>query len=102
MSTGLGALSTAHVLALIAAQTAGGVTGAVMANLMFDLGAVSMSPPPSSRGLWLGEVVATLGLVVVVFGVVRSGRAQTVAFAVGGCITAAYWFPTRRASSTRP
>jgi glycerol uptake facilitator-like aquaporin len=36
--------------------------------------------------------VATLGLVVVIFGVVRSGRASLVAFAVGGYITAAYWF----------
>ena len=43
-------------------------------------------------GLWLGEVVATLGLVLVIFGSLRSGRADTVAFAVGGYIAAAYWF----------
>ena len=43
-------------------------------------------------GLWLGEAVATFGLVVVIFGVVRSGRAGHVAYAVGGYITAAYWF----------
>ena len=89
----LGALSTAHAAALVAAQTAGGIGGAIVANLMFDLDAVSISSHErSSGGLWLGEVVATLGLVVVIFGVVRSGRGHTVAFAVGGYITAAYWF----------
>ena len=89
----LGALSTAHAAALIAAQTAGGIGGAIVANLMFGLDAVSISSHQrSSGGLWLGEVVATLGLVVVIFGVVRSGRSHTVAFAVGGYITAAYWF----------
>ena len=40
----------------------------------------------------LGEFVATFGLLVVILGVVRAGRAQTAAFAVGGYITAAYWF----------
>jgi glycerol uptake facilitator-like aquaporin len=89
----LGALSTAHALALIAAQTAGGIAGAVVANLMFDLDAVTISTHArSSGGLWLGEVVATLGLVVIIFGVVRSGRGHAVAFAVGGYISAAYWF----------
>jgi glycerol uptake facilitator-like aquaporin len=43
-------------------------------------------------GHLLGEVVATLGLVIVVFGALRSPRIETVAFAVGGYITAAYWF----------
>jgi glycerol uptake facilitator-like aquaporin len=42
--------------------------------------------------MWLGEVVATFGLVVVVFGVLRSGRRAHVAYAVGGYIAAAYWF----------
>ena len=37
-------------------------------------------------------MVATLGLVLVIFGVVRSGRGPDVAFAVGGYITTAYWF----------
>jgi glycerol uptake facilitator-like aquaporin len=67
--------------------------GVVVANLMFDLPAVAVSGHACAGvGLWLGEVVATLGLVVVVFGVVRSGRGPLVAFAVGGYITAAYWF----------
>jgi glycerol uptake facilitator-like aquaporin len=78
---------------LVTAQVLGGGVGAVVANLMFDLPAVTVSGHArTGAGLWLGEVVATLGLVVVIFGVVRSGRAPMVAFAVGGYITAAYWF----------
>jgi arsenate reductase len=42
--------------------------------------------------LWLGEFVATFGLLLVIFGVVRSGRSVLAPFAVGGYITAAYWF----------
>jgi glycerol uptake facilitator-like aquaporin len=78
---------------LIGAQLVGGIVGAVVANLMFDLPAVEVSAHARTGvGLWLGEVVATLGLVVLIFGVVRSGRGSLVAFAVGGYITAAYWF----------
>jgi glycerol uptake facilitator-like aquaporin len=89
----LGALTTAAAAVLIGAQVVGGVLGAVVANLMFDLSAINVSTHVrSGGGLWLGEVVATLGLLVVIFGTVRSGRADKVAFAVGGYITAAYWF----------
>jgi glycerol uptake facilitator-like aquaporin len=89
----LGAISTADAAALVLAQMTGGALGAVVANLMFALPAVTVSGTErTGPGLWLGEVVATLGLVLVVFGVVRAGRAPLVAFAVGGYITAAYWF----------
>lgn len=89
----LGALTWAQAGALIAAQTAGGLVGAVVANLMFDLPAVTIADHErSGSGLWLGEVVATLGLLLVIFGAVRAGRDQLVAFAVGGYISAAYWF----------
>ncbi len=89
----LGALGTPEAAVLIGAQVAGGALGAVVANLMFALPAVALSDQQrTGGGLWLGEVVATLGLVLVVFGVVRAGRAPLVAFAVGGYITAAYWF----------
>ncbi len=89
----LGAISTATAAALIAAQVAGCCLGVVVANLMFALPAVEVSTRDRDTGaLALGEVVATFGLVVVVFGVVRSGRAAHVAYAVGGYITAAYWF----------
>jgi len=75
------------------AQVAGGTVGAIVANLMFDLNAVSMSIHyRSGPGLWLSEVVATLGLVLVIFGGIRAARTETIAFAVGGYLTAAYWF----------
>jgi glycerol uptake facilitator-like aquaporin len=89
----LGRLPAADVLAVIASQLVGGVVGVVLANLMFDLPAISVAT--TDRGgahLWLAEVVATLGLVLVIFGSVRSGRLETLAFGVGGYITAAYWF----------
>src|SRR4051794_4526735 len=79
----LGALTTGAVAVLIVAQVVGGVLGAVVANLMFDLPAVNISTQHrGGGGVWLGEVVATLGLLVVIFGTVRSGRGDKVAFAV--------------------
>ena len=89
----LGLVTTATAAALVAAQLAGGLVGVVVANLMFDLDAVSLSAHErSGSGQLLGEVVATIGLVLVVFGALRSTRPETVAFAVGGYIAAAYWF----------
>ena len=90
---GLGAISSRELVFLVVSQLVGGAVGAVVANLMFELDAVNMATQVrSSAGLWLGEVVATLGLVLVVFGTVRAGRGETVAYAVGGYIAAAYWF----------
>jgi arsenate reductase len=89
----LGGLTTREIVAYVPAQVVGGCAGAVIANLMFDLPAVTLSAHPrSSGGLWLGEVVATFGLLTVILGVVRSGRASATPFAVGGYIAAAYWF----------
>ncbi len=87
-------LVTTRVAALsVAAQVFGGVIGTVLANLMFELDAVSISSHHrASSGTLLAEVVATAGLVVIVFGSIRAGRIETVAYAVGGYITAAYWF----------
>jgi len=88
-----GRVTTREAGVLVAAQVAGAVCGAVLANLMFDLDAVSISTDHrAGSGHLLGEVVATFGLVLVVFGTLRSGRADSVAWAVGGYITAAYWF----------
>lgn len=90
---GLGALSNRETGVLITAQVVGGLVGVAVANLMFGLDAFSVSAHHrSSGGLWLGEAVATLGLALVIFGTLRSGRPDLVAFAVGGYITAAYWF----------
>jgi glycerol uptake facilitator-like aquaporin len=89
----LGTLGTGETAALVLAQLAGGVLGTVVANLMFDLPAITLSTHRrSGHGLWLGELVATLGLLAVIFGTVRSRRSDRVAFAVGGYILAAYWF----------
>lgn len=88
-----GAITTVAAAAYVIAQVVGCCLGVVLANLMFDLDPVVVSTRErATGGLWLGEVVATFGLVVVVFGVVRSGRGSSVAYAVGGYITAAYWF----------
>lgn len=89
----LGAVTSRDAVVLIVAQVAGGILGTVGANLMFGLSAVNVSTHVRhGGGIWLGEVVATLGLLVVVFGTVRSGRGERVAYAVGGYILAAYWF----------
>ena len=89
----LGTISTRTAATLVAAQAVGGLLGAVVANLMFDLPAAALSQHVrSGPGLWLGEVVATLGLVVVVFGTLRGAEASRVAYAVGGYIAGAYWF----------
>ncbi|MFJ4262973.1 aquaporin [Paenarthrobacter nicotinovorans] len=89
----LGMIDTQAAALLVAAQVLGGLAGTVAANLMFDLAPVTLSTHErSGPGLWLAEVIATAGLLVIVFGTIRSGRADRVAFAVGGYITAAYWF----------
>ncbi|MGH9111361.1 MAG: MIP/aquaporin family protein [Acidimicrobiales bacterium] len=88
-----GGLPTGDAVGYVTAQVVGACAGAIAANLMFDLDAVTFSSTDrSSGGLWLGEVVATFGLLVVVLGAVRSGRGAVAPFAVGGYIAAAYWF----------
>jgi glycerol uptake facilitator-like aquaporin len=89
----LGLVDTVTAAALVAAQVFGGILGAVVANLMFGLDAVSFATTErTGSGVLLGEVVATFGLLLVIFGALRSGRTDAVAFAVGGYITAAYFF----------
>jgi arsenate reductase len=77
----------------IGAQIAGAISGSIVANLMFELDAVSWSTHErSTHGLLVSEVVATVGLLVVIFGVVRSGRSSAAPFAVGAYIGSAYFF----------
>lgn len=86
-------LSTREAGAYVAAQVAGGAAGAVLANLMFDLPPVHLSSAArSSPGLWLAEMVATFGLVLVVLGVARSGRPSAAPAAVAAYIGSAYFF----------
>lgn len=89
----LGGLTSAELAAYAAAQVTGACLGSVAANLMFSLPAVNWSTHSrTGAGLALGELVATFGLITIVLGVVRSGRATAAPFAVGAYITAAYWF----------
>ena len=89
----LGDRRWAEVIPYIVSQVAGGVFGTILANLMFDLDAVNVSTKARTGShLWLAEVVATYGLVLVIFMLVRSGRLKLVAGAVAAYIGAAYWF----------
>jgi glycerol uptake facilitator-like aquaporin len=89
----LGAVTAGLAALLITAQVVGCCLGVMVANLMFSVEAITLSHHARGSGAhWLGEVVATFGLLVVIFGVVRSGRAGHVAYAVGAYILAAYWF----------
>jgi arsenate reductase len=89
----LGGTTTRDAGVYIVVQIAGASVGAMVANLMFDLPAVDISTHTrATSGLWLGEVVAAFGLLLVILGVVRAGRDSVAAFAVGGYIAAAYWF----------
>lgn len=74
-------------------QTLGCIAGAILANLMFGLSAVSWSTTHRGTGPhWLAEVVATLGLLLVIFSLTRTGRGHLAPAAVGSYIGAAYWF----------
>jgi glycerol uptake facilitator-like aquaporin len=90
--SGIG-LTGSETAAYVGVQTAGAIGGAVLANLMFALAPVSLSTTGrSGLNLWLGETVATAGLVLLIFALVRTGRTNVVPAAVGAYIGAAYWF----------
>ncbi len=89
----LGLVDTTTAAALIGAQMLGGCLGGVVANLMFGLDLVSFATTErGGGGVLLAEVVATFGLLLIIFGTLRSGRNEAVAFAVGAYISAAYFF----------
>jgi glycerol uptake facilitator-like aquaporin len=86
-------LSGRDVAAYSGAQIVGAVLGAILANAMFDLAALQISDKVrATPGLWLGEIVATAGLIALIFTLARTGRAGLSAAAVGAYIGAAYWF----------
>ncbi len=88
-----GGLPGREVLAYSVAQVIGGIVGALLANVMFDLPALQISSKDRlSVGHSVGEVVATAGLVLLIFALARTGRAALSAAAVGAYIGAAYWF----------
>jgi arsenate reductase len=87
--TGLGGRD---LTAYAVVQTVGGVLGCLLANAMYDV-PVHLSTKDRTGGhLWLGEVVATAGLVALVVVLARTGRLALAAPAVGAYIGAAYWF----------
>ena len=88
-----GGLSWRDAAAYLPVQVAGCAGGAVVANLMFALPAVSISANHrATPAHFLSEIVATVGLIVVIFALARSGRSRSAAAAVGAYIGAAYFF----------
>ncbi len=93
----LGGIDTTTAMLYVVAQTAGGIVGVLAANIMFDLAPVSWSTKDRSAGhLVFAEGVATVGLLLVIFGVVRAAGSghpsRLAAFSVGGYIAGAYYF----------
>jgi glycerol uptake facilitator-like aquaporin len=76
----------------VTAQVAGAIAGAVLANLMFDIESSLSTTNRTGGGLLIAELVATAGLVLVIYALARTGRRHLVAPAVGAYIGAAYWF----------
>jgi glycerol uptake facilitator-like aquaporin len=88
-----GGLSWRDTAVYLPVQVAGCIAGAVIANLMFALPAVSISTKHrATPGHFLSEIVATLGLILVIFALARSGRSRVTPAAVGAYIGAAYFF----------
>ncbi len=88
-----GGIDTPTAIGYVVAQVSGGIAGVMAANVMFDLSVVDWSTKDRSGGhLVFAESIATLGLLLVIFGVVRSGKPTLAAFSVGGYIGGAYYF----------
>ncbi len=88
-----GGLSWRDASAYLPAQVAGCSFGAVVANLMFSRAAFEISTKHrASAAHFLSEIVATLGLLLVIFALARSGRSRSAPAAVGAYIGAAYFF----------
>lgn len=88
-----GGLRPRDALAYIPAQVGGCIAGAVLANAMFSLSAISISTHHrASPAHLLAEVVATLGLLLVIFSLARTRRGELAPAAVGAYIGAAYFF----------
>ena len=89
----LGGIDRTTAGSYIVVQTLGGILGVIAANVMFDLSAVDWSTKDRSAGhLVFADGIATLGLVLVIFVIVRAGNAQMIAFPVGCYIAGSYYF----------
>lgn len=88
-----GGMRARRATGYVAAQLAGGAAGVVLANALFGLPPVALGDTDRTGiALAASEAVATFGLVVVIFGVIRAGRAGAVPAAVGAWIGAAIYF----------
>jgi glycerol uptake facilitator-like aquaporin len=85
-------LSVSRLGAYIVVQVAGAIAGSLLANAMFAVPLAMSTKHRSAPHLWIGETVATAGLLLLIFALVRTGRASIAAPAVGAYIGAAYWF----------
>jgi glycerol uptake facilitator-like aquaporin len=94
----LGHRSWRDVAGYVPAQVLGCIVGAILANLMFGLDAITFSTKDRQDPAFLiGEVVATAGLVLLIFSLARTGRGHLAPLAVGSYIGAAYWFTSSTA-----
>ena len=93
VDAGFGGIRWRDVVAYVPVQFLGCISGAVLANVMFALPALSISTTQRASGPhWISEVVATVGLLLVIFALARSDRRHLAPAAVGAYIGAAYFF----------
>ena len=86
-------ITTRDATAYVAAQVVGAAAGSLLANAMFELPTFDWATTQRSSGAqWLSEVLATLGLLLVIHGCIRTGRRGAVPYAVAAWIGGAYWF----------
>jgi glycerol uptake facilitator-like aquaporin len=87
----------AQITWYVIAQITGGICGAILANVMFDTATAIATTDRVSFGRIIAEVVATAGLILVIFVLVRADRRAYIGPAVGAYIGAAYWFTSSTA-----
>ena len=86
-------MNAVEFLSFISAQIAGAITGAIVANVMFDLEAIQISTNERvSTGTLVGEVIATAGLITVIFVLVARSQDKLIPVAVAAWIGSAYFF----------
>jgi arsenate reductase len=93
VDAGFGGLRWRDAASYAPFQIVGCIGGAILANVMFSKAAISISTKHRASGPhWVSEVVATIGLILVIFALARSGRSHLAPAAVGAYIGAAYFF----------
>ena len=82
-----------EIIPIVIAQIIGGCIGTLISNIMFDLDWFQLSEKTrSGANLWLGEVIATVGLLLIVFSLLRTKRSNHMPYVVGAYIGGAYYF----------